>query len=203
MTKDIFLTRLEQLLQSTNPQECSKILSYYSEMIDDFTEEGLSEEEAIQKIGTPGTIAEQFITEETKEKEAFSRGKKFLIMILLLLGSPLWVSLLAAGFSLLLAALILIFSAYLVIWCIPLITGSFSIASFILSIISLLGSFFVMTDNLALGVLQLGLGILSIGVFLLLGILTLYFSKYFFKLSKQFSTWIYQVVFPKLRRRAL
>ena len=53
MNKFEFLSQLSERLKDLPPQDRRRVTDYYSEMIDDRTEEGLSEEEAVQSIGDP------------------------------------------------------------------------------------------------------------------------------------------------------
>ena len=52
MTKAEFLEQLEQRLLSIGFDERQKTLQYYSEMIDDRIEDGISEDEATESLGT-------------------------------------------------------------------------------------------------------------------------------------------------------
>ena len=63
MRKDEFLSSLERLLRSLKREERNKFLSYYSEMIDDYMEDGCGEEEAVGRIGSPGEIAQEILTD--------------------------------------------------------------------------------------------------------------------------------------------
>ena len=58
MKKNDFLEKLEKLLDGLPKCDIDSSVEYYSEMIDDKMEEGLSEEEAVAAIGTPEEIAE-------------------------------------------------------------------------------------------------------------------------------------------------
>ena len=74
MNKQEFLTRLRKGLSGLPQEDIEERLTFYSEMIDDRIEEGLSEEEAVAAIGSPDEIAEQIIGEIpikkiVKEKE--------------------------------------------------------------------------------------------------------------------------------------
>ncbi|QAS61967.1 HAAS signaling domain-containing protein [Clostridium septicum] len=51
MTKSTFIDTLRGLLESLNEDECNKFISYYEEIIEDYKESGLTEEEVIKKLG--------------------------------------------------------------------------------------------------------------------------------------------------------
>ena len=89
-------------------------MTFYSEMLDDQMEEGLSEEEAVAAVGPVDEIVRQIIADTplaklAKERMRPRRQLKAWEIVLLVLGSPLWLSL---G----LAAIAVIFAFYVVLW---------------------------------------------------------------------------------------
>ena len=58
MNKQEFLSLLKQKLSKLPKQEIKERITFYSEMIDDRVEEGLSEEEAVLEIGNIDEIAD-------------------------------------------------------------------------------------------------------------------------------------------------
>ena len=116
MTKIDFLKRLEDELCGLPKEEIAERIGFYSEMIDDYIEDGLSEEEAVKAVGSPEKIAEQILTDTplTKlVKEKIKPKKKIgtLTIILIVLGSPIWLSI---GLSLFAVAL----SLYISLWAV-------------------------------------------------------------------------------------
>ncbi len=186
MNKNEYLTKLTSLLQGIDKKERDKAISFYSEMIDDFIEDGLTEFEAIEKVGKPGDIAEQIITEDLNRPEkTMTKGKKIWMRVLLILGSPLWVMLLLAAGMLLLAGCLLLFTGLVVIWLIPICVGIAGVSCLILATISVLGSFVIMVQNLPLGIIQLGVGLFATGGFALLFIATAKLGRFFTAVTKQ------------------
>ena len=53
MDKAEFLKGLEFNLLKMNHLEKNKFITYYDEMISDYIEDGMKEEEAVNKVGTP------------------------------------------------------------------------------------------------------------------------------------------------------
>ncbi|MDO4344171.1 MAG: DUF1700 domain-containing protein [Eubacteriales bacterium] len=207
MNKTEFLDRLEKLLKSLDKQERRKFLAYYSEMIDDAMEDGCTEEEAVARIGSPGAAAEEILSErEIAPQKSSSTVKKITIAILLILGSPLWGSivlaavLLAAGLILTAAALVL--SAYILIWCIPITAGAVAISSLILSVVSTLGAVPILLSNPALGVFQFGAGIMAAGAFILCSLAAQCTGKYFIKVTISFTKWL-KGLFAKKKKEAI
>lgn len=200
MNKSGFLERLENLLQGIDKKERDKAISFYSEMIDDFIEDGLTEIEAVEKVGKPGEIAEQIITEDlSKPEKTMTKNKKTLISILLILGSPLWVVLLLAAGCLLLAGCMLLFAGLIVIWLIPICVGIGGVACLIMATVSVLGSFAIMYQNMALGIIQLGLGLFTTGSFVLLFIATAKLGRFFMAVTKQAMNLTNTYVFQRIR----
>ena len=190
MTKKEFLEELEELLIDADEDNKENSITYYDEMIEDFKENGLTEEEAIRKIGEPKDIVKSILGEESIVYKEVSGKLKILIMVLLILGLPIWGSLLFALVALILGVLMIILCGYVVIWCVPFMVGTFSLGSLVFGVISMIGSFVLMGQNLELGIFQLGFGISSMGLFIALAILTFKISKYFIKATKWFSKWL-------------
>ena len=61
MTKAQFLSELRQRLSDLPYADQKRSLDYYSEMIDDRVEDGLSEEDAVKRIGSPAAAATQIM----------------------------------------------------------------------------------------------------------------------------------------------
>lgn len=64
MIKSAFIDTLRVLLVSLSENERDKFISYYEEIIEDYKESGLSEEEVIKKIGSPQSIANTILSEQ-------------------------------------------------------------------------------------------------------------------------------------------
>ena len=114
MTKSEFLSQLHKGLSGLPQGEVEERLTFYGEMIDDGMEEGLSEEEAVQRIGNIDEIVSQTVSDIplaklVKEKITPKRQLKAWEILLLALGSPVW-------FSLLIAALAVVLSLYVSLW---------------------------------------------------------------------------------------
>ena len=63
MRKQEFLDELNKKLSDLSRSEAEERISFYSEMIDDRIEEGLSEEDAVSAIGTIDNVAMQITAE--------------------------------------------------------------------------------------------------------------------------------------------
>ncbi|MBR2460562.1 MAG: DUF1700 domain-containing protein [Clostridia bacterium] len=111
MRKQEFLRALKRKLARLPRQELEERLNFYSEMIDDRIEEDRTEEEAVSDIGTVDEITAQILADKATEREKPKRRLGILEILLLALGSPIWLSLVIAAFS-------VIFSIYAVLWSI-------------------------------------------------------------------------------------
>lgn len=114
MDKQEFLAQLRNGLAGIPPRDIEERLSFYSEMIDDRIEEGLSEQEAVSAVGSvesivSQTIGESPLTKLAKEKVKPNRRLSGWEIILLILGCPIWLSL---G----IAAIAVVFSLYISAW---------------------------------------------------------------------------------------
>ncbi|MBR6593990.1 MAG: DUF1700 domain-containing protein [Clostridia bacterium] len=116
MNKKEFLECLSRGLSALPKEETEERLNFYSEMIDDRMEEGLSEEEAVAAVGSAEDIAAQIVKEsslENTDNEDFEQKRRLKAweIALLVIGSPIWLSL---G----IAALAILVSLYAVIWAV-------------------------------------------------------------------------------------
>lgn len=126
MNKEQFLARLRQRLDGLPEDAAQPSLDYYREMIEDRMEDGLSEEEAVEAMGTPDDAAGQIwmaaplpALRKTSARRR-SRGWKAWEIALLVLGSPVWAPLLAAGAAVVLALYIVCWSLILVLYAVDL-----------------------------------------------------------------------------------
>lgn len=97
MDKQEFLSKLRAKLSGLPQKDLEERLSFYSEMIDDRIEEGLSEEDAVKELGTVDEVAGQIIADIPLSKLVKERIKPKRALnvwdVLLAIGSPIWLSL--------------------------------------------------------------------------------------------------------------
>ena len=104
MRKQEFLKALKKKLSGLPKDEAEERISFYAEMIDDRIEEGLSEEEAVSQVGSVDEIVSQVIADIPFSKIAKERIKpkrrlEIWEIVLLVLGSPIWLSIAIALFA--------------------------------------------------------------------------------------------------------
>ena len=157
MNKNEFLSALEKELRGLPREDIEERLDFYSEMIDDKIEDGLSEEEAVAELGPAWKIAEQIVAKTplvkiAKKKIKPKRGLKAWETVLLALGSPIWLSLGIAVFA-------VIFSVYVSLWSV--IVSLWAVfASFIASAVGgvAAGVVFIALGHTASGLAAVGAG---------------------------------------------
>ena len=166
MTKSEFLWQLRNGLQGLPRDDIEERVNFYSEMIDDRMEEGLSEAEAVSEIGDVNTVVAQ-ILEETplakivKEKVKPSRAIKVWEIVFLVLGSPIWLSLLIAAFSVFLAVYIVIWSVVVALWSIEVSFVACALGGFVAAAaFAFRGNVLIALAMLSAGICLAGLSIL-------------------------------------------
>lgn len=163
MSKQEFLASLFEKLDGMPKDDVDERVSFYGEMIDDRVEEGISEDEAVAELGSADEIAFQIMSEIplvklVKEKVKPKRALSVWEITLLVLGSPLWL-------SLLIAALAVIISMYAVIWCIILSLWTTELAIGVCSLAGVISfGAFVIQGNIASGVAMLGAGLVCASI---------------------------------------
>ncbi len=129
MRKNEFLEKLRGELAGVPTEELEERLDFISEIIDDKVEEGMNEDDAVGEIGTVGETARRIMSEipfATLIKEKAKRKKakisfeknKTAVIILLILGSPIWLSLLIALAAVVLSVVIVLCSLVITLYCI-------------------------------------------------------------------------------------
>ena len=164
MKKEEFLNELEKKLQGLPKKDMEEKLEFYSEMIDDRVEEGMTEEEAIKDIGGTDEAIKQIVDETpitslVKEKFKPKKSISGMTILLLILGFPLWLPL-----FLVLCVLVLVF--FLLLWVLVIVSYSVEIGlvgATAASVIPFAQK--MMNGNFNIG--YLGITILGVGVTLL------------------------------------
>ena len=92
MTKQEYLSAIRGKIRKMPADDIDKFMDYYSEMIDDRMEDGLSEEDAVADMDAPDDVVDQILadmplTKLVKEKIKPSHRLKAWEIILLILGS--------------------------------------------------------------------------------------------------------------------
>lgn len=125
MNKFEFLTELRAKLWALSAEDAQRSLDYYAEMIDDRMEDGLSEEDAVAAIGDLDEIVKQIQQEMPQppaavEKEQTQQKKPrpmgVWMILLLVLGAPLWIPLLVAVFAVIMSVVVALWSVVIALY---------------------------------------------------------------------------------------
>lgn len=163
MNKQEFIAQLRKGLSGLPQEDIEERVAFYSEMIDDRMEEGLSEEEAVCEIGSVDTIISQIvadtpITKLVKEKIKPKKRLNACEIVLLVLGSPIWLSLLIAAVAVILSLYVSLWSVIVSLWAV--------FAAFIGCVLGGIaaGIGFAIGGNGLTGVAMIGAGIVCAGL---------------------------------------
>lgn len=163
MNKQEFLDRLNEGLSGLPQDDIEERLTFYSEAIEDRMEEGLSEEESVSAVGSVDeivaqTVADTPLAKNQKERIKPKRRLKAWEIVLLALGSPIWISLAIVAFA-------VIFSIYVSLWAV-IVSLWAAFASFAACSIGGVAACVVLTvgGNGASGLAMLAAGIVCAGL---------------------------------------
>ena len=187
MTKQEFLEALKSRLSDLPKEEIQERLSFYSEMIDDYMEEGSTEEEAVERIG----IIDEAMVRSPEKKKKPRRKLKLWAKVLLIAGSPIWISLLAAAAGVVVSIYSALWSAVVSLWAVEVSLIACIFSGVVISCVGFL------SDNSPIGWAALGLAIFCAGaaIFLFHGCKAA--SKGAWYPTKQFPRWVKALVCEK------
>ena len=184
MNKQQFLSELWERLAGLPAEDIGQSMDYYSEMIDDRMEEGLSEAEAVRAIGPVDEVVAQILMETplpklVKAKVRRKRSAPVGQIVLLILGSPIWL-------PLCIVALVIFLVCYLLLWVMVLVLYAVDLCVAAVGLSGLLGAFVqVFGGRLAQGAFLLGSGLACAGLAVLLFFGFNLVAKGVFTLSKK------------------
>ncbi len=143
MTKQEFLAALRKGLIGLPQEDIEERIIFYGEMIDDRTEEGMSEEAAVNAIGSVEQIVTQVkadipLSKLVKEKVTPKRSLKTWEKVCVAVGSPIWVSLLIAFFAVVFAVYAAVWSVMVALWAIEFTLAACSVGLIASAVISLM-----------------------------------------------------------------
>lgn len=189
MSKQEFLAQLRKGLSRLPREDMEERLTFYSEMIEDRMEEGFSEKDAVSAAGPVREIVAQIIAdtpftkiakERIKSKKRLGAGE----IVLLALGSPIWLSL---G----IAAAAVILSLYISLWSVIISLWAVFASLAVCPVIGVPACFIFIADgNVANGIASLASGIVCAGlsIFAFYGCKAV--TKGIFLLTKKMAIWI-------------
>lgn len=163
MNKREFLERLRKGLSGLPQDDIEERIEFYSEMIDDQTEDVLAEEEAVAGIGSVDEIIAQAVeqtsfTKIAKERIKFNRKPNAWEIVLLALDSPIWLSLIIAAAAVILSVYVVLWAVIVSLWT---VFASFaaSVAGCVVECVIL-----IVRGNVGLDVMAIGGGLICAGL---------------------------------------
>lgn len=193
MNKTEFLLSLEKKLVALPQNEIEVTQGFYSEMIEDRMEDGMSEENAVAAIGDIDIIVENTLLELSlpalmKAKIQPKARLKVWEIVLIVLGFPLWFPLVVAFFA-------VIFSVYVSVWAV-IISLYASVAAFVISgLAGLISLLFAQSFPAGLFMFGLSLICIGIGVLAFFGVTKL--SVWLISLTGTFLRWVKSLFIKK------
>ncbi len=163
MSKQEFLVQLRKGLSGFPQEDIEERVTFYSEMIDDRIEEGITEEEAVAAVGTVDEIVKQVVAEIpfakiAKERIKSKRRLRVGEIVLLVLGSPIWLSLGIAVFAVILSLYISLWAVIISLWAVFASFAACSIGGVLACVVFTVGS------NAASGLAMFAAGIVCAGL---------------------------------------
>ena len=163
MTKKEFLFELVIGISQLPSEIIDEQVAFYSEMIDDRIEDGLSEEEAVAQVGIPKEISKQILIDIPLGKlvKTKIKPKRKLVaweVLLIVLGFPVWFSILISFIAVILSVYISLWSAIISFWAAFVSIVASGIGGIIAGVV------FLVTSNAYAGVAMIGAGIFLIGI---------------------------------------
>ena len=167
MDKIDFLYELQQKLQGLPEDDISRSLDYYNEMIDDRMEEGMTEQQAVEDLGSTDDIARQILadiplTKLVKEKVKPRRALHAWEIVLLILGSPLWLSLIIAAIAVVLSVYVSLWAVVISLYATCVAVAASAVGCFICAAVC------VLTGNPGAAVFVLGVSFICAGLSMLM-----------------------------------
>lgn len=186
MNKQEFFAALRKGLSGLPEEDIERSVDFYGEMIDDRIEDGLTEEQAIADIDSVEKIVKQTLSEIplaklVKAKAKPKRALKVREIVLLVLGSPVWI-------PLVLAAALILLSVYIVIWSVVVSLYAVDLSFAVTGVSGIVGAFAyaaISSGNMAGTVIFFGTGLICAGlsIFMLFGFNQI--AKWILLLSKK------------------
>ncbi len=143
MNKQEFLEELCKGLCGLPSNDIDEHISFYGEMIDDRIEEGLTEEEAITEFGDIDEIIFQILNDIPLTKIVKEKIKKRISLpawaiILIIIGSPIWLSILVSLLSAVLSVYISLWAGIISLWAVAIALGATTFGLLVYTIITII-----------------------------------------------------------------
>ena len=123
MSRDAFIGELRHRMAGLPQQTVERTVEYYSELIADSMEDGVSEEEAVSRLGSIDEIVADVVKEtpltqivQTRVQEGKKKGISGWVILLLVLGAPVWLPVLIAALAVAFALFVALWAVVIALW---------------------------------------------------------------------------------------
>ena len=123
MSRDAFIGELRHRMAGLPKEAVDRTVEYYGELIADSVEDGLSEEEAVARLGSLDEIVSSVVKDtpltqivQTRVRETKNKGGSGWVIALLILGAPVWLPVLIAVCAVLFALFIALWAVVIALW---------------------------------------------------------------------------------------
>lgn len=182
MNKSEFLNELSERLSTLPESEAEKTINYYSEMIDDRIEDGETEQDAVKAIGSiddavRNAMSQVPLTGLVKQSVKRNLSLNIPVIILLILGSPIWLSLLIALFAIIFAIYVSIAAVIISLFA---VVAAFTVSG----IASVIASPFLISVSLYSSAALLSCGLVISGLSIFAFFAAVILTKYIIRFTK-------------------
>ena len=172
MSRDAFIGELRHRMAGLPQQTVERTVEYYGELIADSMEDGLTEEEAVARLGSLEEIVASVVKDtplaqivQTRVQEGKKKGISGWVILLLVLGAPVWLPVLIAVLAVLFALFIALWAVVIALWAVVaavILTGLVAMVAGVVELCRL---------HLPQGLVLLGGGLVCLGLCALLFLL--------------------------------
>ena len=182
MSRDAFIGELRHRMAGLPQETVERTVEYYGELIADSMEDGLTEEEAVSRLGSLDEIVASVVKDtpltqivQTRVQEGKKKGISGWVILLLVLGAPVWLPVLIAVLAVLFALFIALWAVVIALWAVVaavILTGLVAMVAGVVELCRL---------HLPQGLVLLGGGLVCLGLcallFLLMKLITVGAAK--------------------------
>lgn len=207
MNKNQLMDALKERLEGLPEEELKRSLDFYSEMIDDRIEDGLSEDEAVAGLGDVKEISDRILEDIPLKKIVGEKVKKIKPerklkpweIVLIAVGSPVWFP---VGLALGITAAVLALAFYILFWVLILVFYVVDLCLVLSGVCGVIAAFAAFAKGMVpWGFFLLGAGLFCAGVSIPFFFLCNIIAKGMLKLSKSIITGIKSIFVGKRKNR--
>ena len=172
MSRDAFIGELRHRMAGLPQETVERTVEYYSELIADSVEDGLTEEEAVSRLGSLDEIVASVVKDtpltqivETRIQERKKKGSSGWVIALLILGAPVWLPVLIAALAVAFALFVALWAVVIALWAVVAAVILTGLAALVAGVVELCRL------HLPQGLVLLGGGLVCLGLCALLYLL--------------------------------